>query len=197
MALWTADWLSHVKTWMREHGHGTEVDEKLTQLIDSTVALAEQQYLASYWQKKTRTERPVFRRGDRTLSLRGFPVSEVVSLKYDPDRGFGTTIDEVATADYYLDTDAGQIVFDERIEATKAGTIQVIYKGGLATSFADLKSRYPHLVQGITLWCADWYDRQARLVSGKAKKGQGAAPDPNTPPPAALALLTTGVRVRS
>ena len=200
MALWTSNWLQDLKTWMKEHKHGVEMDDRAEQLIDAIVSLVQRDYLATEFLKKTRTEQPHFRRGDRALSLMAWPVSEVESVKFDPERGFGSDIDAVDPGNYYLDGDAGQIVFDDRLECEKPGSIQVVYKGGMASSFADLKSRYPEIVQAVLMWCGDWFDRGSRISAREKTVVDGVVTVglDSKPPKAALALLSHGrVRLRA
>lgn len=199
MALaFAADWISEAKTWLREHEHGDTLNERLLQLLAGIVDDVETRRWHTFIERKTRTVYPAFVYGDRTLSLRGWPVKRVDSLTYDADRVF-IGVDAVDQSLYFVDSEAAQIVFDEPLLARKQGTVQVVYSGGLATDFASLKAAYPGLVQGVCMWAGDWVDRGSRMTARERTSGQGLGVvqlDAKIPP-AALELIGVRPRLRA
>lgn len=167
--------VDEVKVWMNEEGTSNSLNERLEQLIHS-VSTSIEERLSLRIEQTTRVELPFLRKNDLTIDLLARPVLRVDEIRTAWDRDFSSTTSILDDSTYYLDSEAGQIILDGRWEWEKEGTMQVRYKGGLATSFAALKTDHPKIVQAANMWVGDWYDRGARITSrSRGKQGDVAS----------------------
>ncbi len=156
--------VDEVKVWMQEEGTSNSINERLLQLIRAVTTSIEER-LALRVEQKTRTELPFVRKNDLAIDLLARPVLRIDEVRTAWDRDFTTDSSILDAAGYYLDPEAGQMILDARWEWEKEGTLQVTYKGGLATSLENLKADHPKIVQAANMWVGDWYDRGARITS--------------------------------
>lgn len=70
-------------------------------------------------------------RHSRSVSLRGYPIGSVTTIKNDTSRAFasGTEVDSDL---FYIDVNAGTIDFDFELQPGP-GALEVVYVGGMAT----------------------------------------------------------------
>lgn len=162
--------VDEVKLWMNEEGTSNAIDERLDQLIHAISERIEERQVLRI-EQTTRVELPFVRKNDITIDLLCRPVFRVEEVRTAWDRDFSSSTSILDAATYYLDDDAGQIILDARWEWEKEGTLQVKYKGGLATSFAKLKADHPKIVQAANMWVADWYDRGAKITARQRTNG--------------------------
>ncbi len=86
-------------------------------------------------------------RHSRSLSLRGYPISEVASILNDASRSFGSGT--VISADlYYVDLLAGIVSFDFQLQQGP-GALRIEYTGGMAADTAAFITAHPELVMAI------------------------------------------------
>jgi len=174
---------------MQEEKTGTSIDERLEQLIHAISARIEDRKKVRIVQA-TRDEFPFVRKNDLTVDLAARPVLRVDEIRAAWDRDFTPDATIVDPATYYLDAGSGQVILDSRWEWEKEGTLRVTAKGGLATSFENLKADHPDIVQAANLWVGDWYDRGSRVTA--RQRGRDAVDLGSTIPKVVEQMLGPG-----
>lgn len=113
-----------------EENYQAEYATFVDQLI-AGVSKGVEKELRRHAESKSRTVNRDVSRHSRSVSLRGYPIASVTSIKNDSSRQFasGTEIDSDL---FYIDADAGVIDFDFELQ-WGPGALEVIYTGGMAT----------------------------------------------------------------
>lgn len=140
---------------------GTANDTLIAQLI-ATHSQNIENYLGRKTLATSRTEQFDVARGQRAFLLSAFPVTEVTSARDADDRDFASAL-AIDTTDYYLDTARGVIEFDGYQPINGAGTLQVIYTGGMAADTASFVAAYPDVAQACDMQVAYTISRKDQL----------------------------------
>lgn len=81
------------------------------------------------------------------VALKGYPITQVTSVKNDPSRDFGSGT-EVDTDLYYTDLETGEILFDFEL-SHGPGALQVEYEGGMAADTDAFIAAFPDIALGV------------------------------------------------
>lgn len=123
----------------------TDDDAVLDDLIHQVSKEAEN-YLGRWLKTEARTEIYTLKPNRTWLSIKGFPITTVTSVKYARDEDF-TLVTAIDTSLYSVRQNLGQIRF--RPGAISAqynpGFVEVIYTGGLALDTTAFKANEPRL----------------------------------------------------
>lgn len=174
---------------------GTSIDAPLQLIIDAVsadVAL----YLDRELNLQARTVQLSPRAWQRTVALAAYPVSAspAAVFKEASDRDFAAA-EAIPASGYFLDRATGLAQFDDPLHCG-AGTLQVVYTGGLVTQLANdahlpaLEAAYPDIVLAATMWAKVRFDqRHAVGVSSRGVKGSFQASAGVQSPPAEIKQL--------
>lgn len=122
---------------------GTSLDAFIGTLIDQVSAMA-QEYLGRKLEFDSYTEVIPLRARKRYVSLLGFPLDSVQSVKYAPTRDF-SAVDAMDTAGYQVLTGEGQIYLSGLTTWFDPGFIQVTYMGGMAEDTTEFVGLFPRI----------------------------------------------------
>ena len=79
--------------------------------------------------------------GQEMFATAAFPITSITSIKYDADRGFGSTIDALESTAYT--TRDQWLIIDGAALSKRAQSLQVIYNGGMALNTAAFIAAFP------------------------------------------------------
>lgn len=91
-----------------------------------------------------RTEVHDVKKGQFKFLVDAFPIVTVTSVKNAWDRDFGSAT-ALDSSNYYVDKEGGSINIDRVGLTTGAGTLQVIYQGGMAADTDAFMAAYPDI----------------------------------------------------
>ncbi len=122
---------------------GSGLDALIAILLDAVSEKAEDA-LARRLFRTTYTEVVPLRARKRYVSLLGFPVTAVTSVKYASRRSF-TDVEAMAATEYDVLGPEGQIYLAEIETWLDPGFVEVQYTGGMAVDTAAFIAAYPSL----------------------------------------------------
>lgn len=139
----------------------TDQDAFIDQLILDVSREAED-YMGRHALITARTEVYRLRRNQTWLSVKGFPISSVTSVKYAADEDFAD-VDALDTDLYSVRAELGQIRF--RTAAIPSliydpGFVEVVYTGGLALDSAAMKANEPRLEGAVRTEVVNRFNRR-------------------------------------
>lgn len=127
---------------------GTTLDSVIDSLIAAVSEMAED-YLGRELLKATYTEERPLRARTRYVSLRGFPIDSVSSVKYARTYDF-SDIDDLDEGLYQVRKAQGQIYLSGISTWFETGFVQVTYLGGMAEDTDDFVAEHPRMAQAAT-----------------------------------------------
>lgn len=119
-------------------------DALLADLIKQVSQKAED-YLNRYTSAERRTEVIQYLPNCPFVTLRGYPIVQVTSLKYSQDHAF-TEVDVIDPSDYAVKKNLGQLLLGpSAVPAWSSGWLEVQYTGGMAASTDAFKDAFPDI----------------------------------------------------
>lgn len=173
---------------------------KLQGLID-TVSMAVESYTHRRLLQTARVEQMNVRRGQSILAMDAYPMlaaaapTPLLEIREAQDRKFTSSSTVISNLDYYADLKSGTFLLDGKFRGG-AGSVQVSWTGGLATTQGNLATNYPDIVEAANLWVNELWDRRdthSRSQSdggpGRGKGGSDPLLSLANPPPFVASVL--------
>ena len=118
------------------------LDARVSALITAVSAEFEQ-FLDRKTKQESQTEYLSPRDDQTRFYLPATPITTITTLRYDTDRLFTDSADDIATTDYTYDADTGLLVIDGITLSAGQRTIKIVYTGGMATDTTAFIAAFP------------------------------------------------------
>jgi hypothetical protein len=154
---------------------GTDEDTLIDELIHEVSKEAEE-YLGRWLHVELRTEVFTLWPNRTWLSLRGWPITSITSLKYARTEDF-SSVDALASDTYSMRSNLGQIRFQVGAIAAQynPGFVQAIYTGGLGLDTAAIKTNEPALSEAARREVTNRFNRRKNPEGNVQGFGAGVA----------------------